>query len=394
MKKLPFLLFCLLCSGTLFAWDYGLVLNQTPKYTHDGFEYVGTFTPWVSALFGDNIDLYVSGFIKLKYEDDEFSFIPDLGRTEVLYRHSSGMTLGAGRMDYMDPAGMVASGLYDGFSGNFRFGNGLSFRANALYSGLVNKKNAEIVLSPADADDFADDDRFLAPSRALASGILTIPGLFGVHNELSVGLIGQFDLGFDDIWYHSQYLSVNYDFNRVRNLELSLDLSAALAEYSFEDETELEFTAAASLEALYRLPVSRPASVFAGVRWASGDSGPFSPYKPVNVLSQGKVFTPNLSGLTKINLGAGVRVTEKIYTELLANYFLRTDMTTVSDEDIDPDSDSYALGGEIYASLIWAPVSDVSFILGGGAFLPQLGDAFVSDADVQWLVSLAVVLSL
>jgi hypothetical protein len=51
------------------------------------------------------------------------------------------------------------------------------------------------------------------------------------------------------------------------------------------------------------------------------------------------------------------------------------------------------LGGEAYAGLTWAPVSDVSFTLGGGAFFPQTGKAFAPDTAVRWRVALETILS-
>jgi hypothetical protein len=49
------------------------------------------------------------------------------------------------------------------------------------------------------------------------------------------------------------------------------------------------------------------------------------------------------------------------------------------------------LGGEAYAQLIWSPLSDVSFKLGGGAFFPGLGDTN-PDATPRWQVQLNMVL--
>jgi hypothetical protein len=56
-------------------------------------------------------------------------------------------------------------------------------------------------------------------------------------------------------------------------------------------------------------------------------------------------------------------------------------------------SHSPLLGGEVYGGLTWAPVSDIAFTLGGGAFFPQWGKAFNADTSPRWRVSLETILS-
>jgi hypothetical protein len=59
----------------------------------------------------------------------------------------------------------------------------------------------------------------------------------------------------------------------------------------------------------------------------------------------------------------------------------------------DSGADNTALGGELYGSANWAPVTDVTLTAGGGAFFPGAGNALPSGAPVQWLVSAGLTVS-
>jgi hypothetical protein len=95
------------------------------------------------------------------------------------------------------------------------------------------------------------------------------------------------------------------------------------------------------------------------------------------------------------NLGYEARLLRALSLTLEGTYFLRTDLKTFRDPEgeLDPASNSHALGAEFYASLVWAPASDLSVIAGGGMFFPELGGAFVSEAKPRWLVSAGMIVS-
>jgi hypothetical protein len=52
------------------------------------------------------------------------------------------------------------------------------------------------------------------------------------------------------------------------------------------------------------------------------------------------------------------------------------------------------MGGELYGTLLWAPVEDLMITLAGGAFFPAWGDVFVTDAPVRWKASAGFIFSL
>jgi hypothetical protein len=84
------------------------------------------------------------------------------------------------------------------------------------------------------------------------------------------------------------------------------------------------------------------------------------------------------------------RFTEKVSVGAQAAYFIRTD----TDADLDRDSSSRFLGGEVYSSAVWAFDSTIRFTAGAGAFFPQLGGDFKGDAPVRWKLSAGVLASL
>jgi hypothetical protein len=117
-------------------------------------------------------------------------------------------------------------------------------------------------------------------------------------------------------------------------------------------------------------------------------------FLPINTIAQGKVLRPKLSGLALAGGDYAARLRKSLSVEVSTAYFFRTDSHTYSDPGLDGASRSPLLGGEVYGGLVWAPVSDISFTLGGGAFFPQWGRAFAADTPTRWRVSLETIFSL
>jgi hypothetical protein len=79
-----------------------------------------------------------------------------------------------------------------------------------------------------------------------------------------------------------------------------------------------------------------------------------------------------------------------------AGYFLRTDLEPPSDSYYYAygEPDSYALGLELFGSVIWAPLSDIQAVLNCGVFFPGAGDALYPDAPTRGKISLGLILSI
>ena len=100
-----------------------------------------------------------------------------------------------------------------------------------------------------------------------------------------------------------------------------------------------------------------------------------------------------MSGLSLLSLNYTIRVSKEIGTTITASYFIRNDLGTFSGYPVIPDNDGFFLGPEIFARLIWSPLSDIQLNLGAGAFFPLLGDAGPDEA-IRWRVELSATLSL
>ena len=376
-----------LAAAPVPAADFGLALSLAPKVLPEGFSLTVMANPWFSALIGETGDLYLSGIVKLETTFESATVLLDLGRSQVKLRPSVGTSLEFGRMPFADEAGFVASGLLDGARWTGSLGP-LGASGGLFYTGLLNKKTAEIALSAADASDFLDPDRFFAPSRllaALSAGFLEPPAFF---SRLSGQLAGQFDLRGGSDTLHSQYLALSAGMPAGDAFSFDLSAVLALAEASGAD---VAFHAAGSLQAAWDPPGALKDQAYLGLRAASGGSGGFP---NITSLEQGSVFTPGPSGLASVRLGYKTRPSTVLAAEAQAIGFLRFAEGGPEDAELDPASDAAWLGAELYASLTWAPFSDLSVLAGAGVFLPASGAAFLPDTPARWLVSIAAVLSL
>jgi hypothetical protein len=93
-----------------------------------------------------------------------------------------------------------------------------------------------------------------------------------------------------------------------------------------------------------------------------------------------------------MNAAYTVQALESLSASLDARYFLRSDVTTYTNPYL-KNGEKKALGAELYASIIWVPMVDVSFVAGCGAFFPGMGNALNSGAPVLWKSTLSLLLS-
>jgi hypothetical protein len=379
LLTLLFTICCLLITTSLFAVDVGVVLEQNAEYSNYGddtaFAYDGIIIPRVTGLVGDKGDFYVS--LGLSYMNDPWSFVPELLQTDFNWR-SGNTGLTAGRMSYDDPLGYIASGLFDG--GRVAFDTGMgSFSIGAWYTGLLYKKRANIEMTDneytannteLDYGDFADT--YFAPRRVLAAFDWEHNGLWEkVIARLS--LLSQFDLTEEKL--NSQYFAGKII---IPYKVFSFNLGGCFELIEANDKTGSAFAAEASAEwrhAVHYLSL--------GAKYASGESDSLTAFLPLTTNTQGNIFETKLSGISMFSLDYTARLHETFSAGLYPAYFILTGS----------DSEEKMLGGEIYAALFWSPVPDIGIVLGGGAFLPSLGNVS-PDEKVSWRIKLNVVLAL
>ncbi|MCL1813542.1 MAG: hypothetical protein FWG29_08485 [Treponema sp.] len=390
------LAFVLLPVFTLTALDMGLMLDQGGSYDQsEEVQYSGMLIPWFSALLGKASDLYISAGVTAKYEIREWQIIPELLRTELTLRMEENGELKIGRMAYSDPLGFVASGLFDGVRYVRDLNNGSMIGIGAWYTGLLYKKNAYITMTEDDLVkyntlvEYADfSDTYFAPRRVIGALDWEHPGL-GEFIRLNLALVGQYDLSGKESLYHTQYLIAKAAMP-INNFIFELGGCAEL----IENAEKLQVSFAGEFGIGWYLPTKIYDRLSFLGRFSGGTfNDTFVAFNPITTESHGGVLKAKLRGLSMLRLDYTARLHQTFSIGLQSSYFILS--------DLDPDSfggppggkDGYFLGNEFYGLMVWSPVSDIQVKIGGGAFLPSLGDAD-KDADMQWVVSVSIVLAL
>jgi len=399
MKKSSKLLLSILCvvwttlNGTsLWAMDFGLVLDQNAIFSgynsQSSFDYNGIAVPRFSTLLGDNGALYISA--GLNFQNNPWAAVPELLRTEINWRFNNGEVT-AGRMAYTDPLGFIANGLFDGARISMDTSVG-TFSAGAWYTGLLYKKRANITMTDNELRssytdlDYSDFfNTYFAPKRIVAALDWEHPGLAELVRA-NVSLIGQFDLANGDK-LHSQYGTLKFSVP-VNDFVFSLGGSFELVEATGEDTA---CALAGELGAAWMLPIKLQSQLSLLGRFTSGVVGGSSitAFQPITTVEQGDILQAKISGLSLIALDYLARVCTPLSFGVTSTYFIRSDKGTYQGYG----SNGYFLGNEFSGRLMWSPVSDVQVNLGGGVFLPSLGNA-APDADMLWRVALNVTLAL
>ncbi|HUW68638.1 MAG TPA: hypothetical protein VMX33_00260 [bacterium] len=374
--------FFVAASGA-WALDFGSLVGIAPSYGDDGLALSFSLTPWMSASLGGESELYLSGSFSVDLADGAwtFGFAPE--RSELVLRPVAGTEIRAGRIRFADDAGIVISGLYDGFSARTVF-KGVDIRLGGLYGGLQDKVDSKLLISPADIADYGDETVLFAPRRIVMAASASIPGTIAWFADA----LAQFDTR-GSAALHSQYLVLGADGSLSRVLAFNAAMVGSVVEEAGFDPA---FSLASEAELGWMPEGGWRDRAYLSLRWATGDYGVFNPYLSVNAISQGQVFTPRLAGLFVTRIGYTARVNETLSADIQSTAFVRSANGGPADSGIDPSSDSVWLGAEAYASLRWAPVSDISMSSGLGLFVP--GTAFLADEPLRWLVSLALVASL
>jgi hypothetical protein len=408
MKELPrmnrktvFRLMALLHAAAAFGQDYGLTLRSLPVLSggdapYGDLEYTGTAVPWFAAPLGDRGDLYLSGGISAEYLAEEWKPVPELYRSSIEYRFDSGPRLQAGRLSRREPLGLVMGGLFDGFALDLDIGK-TKASAGAFYTGLLYKKTASIVMSPGDYAVYDEQDRCFASRRLVFTLDWEIPALFHGGGKLDLGIIGQFDLNKrdpqidGDTKIHSQYALAGFTLPFLDYFNAELGTLLGVVE---EESPGAGFCFALSGGLAWLPPGGVNDRLSLNMFFSSGAwNSRLRAFLPINTITRGKVLRPKISGLALAEGEYIARLRDSLSAEVSAAYFFRTDTHSYRDPDIDEASLSPLLGGEVSGGLTWAPVSDVSFTLGGGAFFPQSGRAFAAGAPARWRVSLETILS-
>jgi len=392
-KILILLIAACFLSVSLWAGGFGLTLEQTAGVSGDGdesfFDYSAFLVPRFSTYWGANNGLYISAGINADYLDKEWTFAPELLRTE-LYLRFGGWALTAGRMYYSDPLGYIAEGLFDGGQLSFDSTVG-TFNIGAWYTGLLYKTRAGIAMTPKEQEaltaklDYSDfANTYFAPRRLVAALGWENPSLFS-YLMAKFAVLGQFDVSSQGSngGLNSQYFAGSLSLPLKSFI---FDLGGCL-ELLQADDSGMAF--AGDFGILWMLPSNFPSRLKFLARYASGETGSVDAFLPVTSRAQGNVFKPGLSGLSLFSLDYAAQFHPAFSFDLSSTYFIRNDKYTYSSLG----DEGYFLGNEFFGRLVWCPVSDLQFVLGAGAFLPSMGNV-APDGKSIWRVELNVFFSL
>ncbi|MDR2965054.1 MAG: hypothetical protein LBU88_04695 [Treponema sp.] len=389
------------------AQDFGLLLSQDLLYDNfsDDDNNVLTYTayliPRYSFFFGGSPDGEYSGSftvnagLGIQYKKEKFTFIPELLHTE-LYMRFGALGLSAGRIPYSDPLSYIFEGLFDGARITHTSNLG-SFGFGIWYTGFLYKGCNSIDMTEEDrvrnAQKFYYDyisETYFAPSRLVASFDWEHPSVAELF-KLSAAIIGQIDLSDHEEKFHSQYLTVKADIPLGRffleaggSLQISQEPSK---------KTPLNLAFAGELGLIWFLPTDFNSRLsFAGFLAGGRTSDFMGAFVPITSKGYGQIIEPKMSAITALKLNYSARLAEKFGASVSASYFVRNDRVSSNNYTIFYKG-GYFLGPEFYARVIWNPFSDLQLNLGGGIYLPSLGDA-APDANAMWNINLSVVFSI
>jgi hypothetical protein len=389
-------------ATSAFSADFGLILGTEGEYTEalvpKGFSVTTTASPWVSAAFTETIDVYVSGKMTFDYEekgDPRQSYFFEAERTELNLRPAPGLYLGLGRRRFRDPAGLVASGLFDGAGGSVKLGTS-RLSLGAYYTGLLYKETAKIILTPGDLERYEKppDSEGLTGYFASRRVLLALTGEFPdltSRTGLSVQALAQIDVNGDSDNLNTHYLELRFTAEPADPLHLNVGGIGELV----QGPDELQGSMAAFAGADWEVPGTLTDMLSAEFLWTSGRSGEkICAFTPVSGQNAGRVFDGGIGALLRTGLSYRMRPAAGFSVEAGAAYFIRTDLETLWDSELDGDSTSRLLGGELYGSLIWAPDPAFRLSAGGGAFFPGWGGAYREGAPVKWKANVGLIVSL
>ncbi|MDR2899963.1 MAG: hypothetical protein LBV20_00385 [Treponema sp.] len=383
-------------SFPLFAEDYGLLLNQNFGLggTKDNLavDYSAALIPYFSTPFGDTMELYVSASAQVSYENNEWNFIPELLQTDFAWR-SSDLSVRAGRMNYSDPLGFIASGLFDGAQVSHESGAG-TFSAGAWYTGFIAKRSARITMTAEDKSAYVKEFTYGDFIHTYFSSRRVLAALEWEHSALAeliranVSVLGQFDFNGLTSSFHSQYIvgKIGMPF---KSFDFNLGGTFEIAEVSTGDDLGIQFAYVGEASVSWLLPTWMPDQLSFVGRFASGGSGgDVIAFVPLTTKIQGDILKADFSALSVFSLGYLARLHKTFSAALNTSLFLRTDLATFTQYPV-VDGTGHFLGGEIFTRLYWSPLSDIRITGGGGIFLPSS-----ADAGIAWRVELGILAAL
>ncbi|MDR3248597.1 MAG: hypothetical protein LBT39_07410 [Treponema sp.] len=408
-------LLLLLCATLAGAMDAGVILEEkfealanngntagiadgtadvTPAWTQ-------TASPWLSYAHNEQLSFLFSIDLTLEFSPQEHTTtvtpsysgwrpLFQVNRFQTMWRPLPGLLLQAGRVPFHDPLAHIASGLFDGLTASLNRDRN-SLDAALLFTGLQYKERAKVVMTEGDLQDYLDKDLYFAANRLLVSTFWQSRSLGGWDNALDAGALAQVDMrGGDGEKLHSQYLLGKFRFPVLTLIDITAGGIFGIKEQ--DSGSALSFMG--SLDVGYALPGAVTDRLTVGGLFSSGVADRYvRPYFPVSAIAEGEVYTPTPSGLYTVKLMYEANLVDTLYVNAAGRYFWRSTRDIIPGSAKTGASEEDQLGLELYGSTVWAPLSDLSFKVGGGVFFPD-GPLKEVDTPVMWKLEVTATVSL
>jgi hypothetical protein len=233
-------------------------------------------------------------------------------------------------------------------------------------------------------------DTYFAPRHVLLSFDYEHPSFLEKFN-LKAAITEQMDFSGMEENYHSQYFTLkaslpykNYTFEFGTSFEMSLSI--------FEGDVNYSNAFAFDGGVYWMMPTKFLSRLSLLGRY--GGQINHGVFIPVTNKFYGNVLKARLPGISVFSLDYSARPVRSLRTSLSLMYFTRNDLWTYAGYPVDiQNNEGLFLGPEIYTRFIWNPFSDLQINLGGGMFLPSLGNVN-SEAKSRWYIELSVAFSI
>jgi hypothetical protein len=388
------------------AVDFGLVVNNYfGAYNQIGnkvneYEYRFDVLPRVLIYIGDIGEFYMSARVGLGREEigqgkKDYLFIvsPEATRTDITLRFGN-WGLNFGRLFHADPLGFINTGLFDGIKLSHTSKDG-NISVGALYTGFLFKKSANIALTAEEQIHYDMPvenpyDTYFAPGHMLLSLDYEHPSVFEKF-QLKAAVTEQIDISRMDDKYHSQYFTLKTSLP-YKSFTFDFGASFEMALSVLEGDDNYSNAFAFDGGVYWMLPTKFSSRLALTGRYGGQVSQGI--FVPLTNRFYGNVLKARLPGLSVFTLDYSARIISSLRTSLSVMYFVRNDLWTYAGYPVDINNNAgHLLGPEFFTRIVWTPFSDINVNLGGGMFLPSLGNVNPGQ-KFRWYAELSVALTL
>lgn len=387
-----FLAVALFIAGTvLTAADYGLELMNKIGVTK--LDEAELFTEHKATLWGtfpfnneNTRSLAVEGsmYASRPADMDEFEYYVDVDllrfSTTIRNDDSGRILLDIGRFPVSDSTGIILNQGMDGFSMEMvrDFGN-LSFFAG--YTGLLNARQEETLMTVDDSADSATDDIYaIGARRVVGKAVLHIPEIFG-SSDLLIQTMGQYDAR-DHIdsdaaeIMHTVYGTVMLTGPLNPTLFYTVSGTFQSGILDSDDTYSLHSILAVGRLDYYPVPATQ---VYTEILYTSGEDSFFSHFQPITSQDAGTLYAGGYSNIIRGTAGVSYNSMDMLNLDGSIAVFLYP-------QEVDGFDGLYT-ATEINVGATFRATSDLR-MRGSGALL------FPKDEDMTYQAELKVIFNL